>query len=55
MANDTANVVDLVPGRRYEIYPNQPRYTQAEFQSYRLRLEMIRMSNLKVMMWKHCR
>ncbi|ENX44361.1 LPS export ABC transporter permease LptF [Acinetobacter sp. NIPH 2100] len=37
--NDTANVVDLVQGRRYEIYPNQPRYTQAEFQSYRLRLE----------------
>ena len=26
MANDTANVVDLVQGRRYEIYPNQPRY-----------------------------
>jgi lipopolysaccharide export system permease protein len=24
MANDTANVVDLVQGRRYEIYPNQP-------------------------------
>jgi len=39
MANDTANVVDLVQGRRYEIFPNQPRYTQAEFQSYRLRLE----------------
>jgi len=39
VANDTANVVDLVLGRRYEIYPNQPRYTQAEFQSYRLRLE----------------
>ncbi|MBJ8420145.1 LPS export ABC transporter permease LptF [Acinetobacter courvalinii] len=39
VANDTANVVDLVQGRRYEIYPNQPRYTQAEFQSYRLRLE----------------
>lgn len=39
VANDTANVVDLVQGRRYEIYPGQPRYTQAEFQSYRLRLE----------------
>ena len=39
MANDTANVVDLVQDRRYENYPNQPRYTQAEFQSYRLRLE----------------
>lgn len=39
VANDTANVVDLVQGRRYEIYPGQPKYTQAEFQSYRLRLE----------------
>ena len=39
LANDTANVVDLVQGRRYEIYPGQPKYTQAEFQSYRLRLE----------------
>ena len=37
--DDNANVVDLVEGRRYEIYPGQPRYTQAEFQSYRLRLE----------------
>ena len=37
--NETANVVDLVQGRRYEIYPNQARYTQIEFQSYRLRLE----------------
>ena len=39
MQNDTASVVDLTEGRRYEIYPNQPRYSQAEFQSYRLRLE----------------
>ncbi|WP_279052488.1 LPS export ABC transporter permease LptF [Acinetobacter tandoii] len=39
VANDTANVVDLVQGRRYEIYSGQPKYTQAEFQSYRLRLE----------------
>lgn len=39
MQNDAANVVDLVEGRRYEIYPGQPRYSQAEFQSYRLRLE----------------
>ncbi|MGQ9374847.1 LPS export ABC transporter permease LptF [Acinetobacter tandoii] len=39
VANDTANVVDLVQGRRYEIYPGRPKYTQAEFQSYRLRLE----------------
>ncbi|MHA3092230.1 LPS export ABC transporter permease LptF [Acinetobacter brisouii] len=37
--NDTASVVDLIDGRRYEIYPGQPRYTQAEFKSYRLRIE----------------
>ena len=37
--NDAANVVDLVNGRRYEIYPGTPQYTQAEFESYRLRLE----------------
>ena len=37
--NDPANVVDLIDGRRYEIYPGQPRYTQAEFKSYRLRIE----------------
>src|SRR5690606_1298554 len=37
--NDAANVVDLVQGRRYEIYPGTPQYTQAEFASYRLRLE----------------
>lgn len=37
--NETANIVDLVEGRRYEIYPGQPKYLQAEFQSYRLRLE----------------
>lgn len=39
VADDTANVVDLLQGRRYEIYPGTPKYTQAEFQSYRLRLE----------------
>lgn len=39
VADDTANVVDLLQGRRYEIYPGRPEYTQAEFQSYRLRLE----------------
>ncbi|MCJ8162518.1 LPS export ABC transporter permease LptF [Acinetobacter zhairhuonensis] len=39
VANDSANVVDLVQGRRYEIYSGKPKYTQAEFQSYRLRLE----------------
>lgn len=39
VANDTANVVDLVEGRRYEIYPGKPQYSQAEFASYRLRLE----------------
>ena len=39
VANDTANVVDLLQGRRYEIYTGTPQYSQAEFQSYRLRLE----------------
>ncbi|MGE8539767.1 LPS export ABC transporter permease LptF [Acinetobacter sp. ANC 3813] len=39
MQNDSASVVDLIEGRRYEIYPGNPRYSQAEFQSYRLRLE----------------
>ncbi|ANF82774.1 LPS export ABC transporter permease LptF [Acinetobacter sp. NCu2D-2] len=37
--DNSANVVDLVQGRRYEIFPGTPKYTQAEFQSYRLRLE----------------
>ena len=39
MNNDTASVVDLLQGRRYEIYPGTPQYSQTEFQSYRLRLE----------------
>ena len=39
MPNDAANVVDLVNGRRYEIYQGMPQYTQAEFESYRLRIE----------------
>jgi lipopolysaccharide export system permease protein len=39
VANETASIVDLVEGRRYEIFPGTPKYTQAEFQSYRLRLE----------------
>jgi lipopolysaccharide export system permease protein len=39
MPNDKANVVDLVEGRRYEIYPNSPKYSHVEFQTYRLRLE----------------
>jgi lipopolysaccharide export system permease protein len=37
--NDTANVVDLTEGRRYEIYPNSAKYSHVEFKSYRLRLE----------------
>lgn len=37
--DDTASVVDLVRGRRYEIFHDKPQYTQAEFQHYRLRLE----------------
>ncbi|OTH00461.1 MULTISPECIES: LPS export ABC transporter permease LptF [Acinetobacter] len=39
VANETASIVDLVEGRRYEFFPGKPKYTQAEFQSYRLRLE----------------
>lgn len=39
MADDSANVVDLIQGRRYEIYPGRPQYSQAEFERYRLRLE----------------
>lgn len=39
MPNDSANVVDLTEGRRYEIFQNSPKYTHIEFQSYRLRLE----------------
>ena len=39
MKQDNANVVDLVEGRRYEIYPGTAQYSQAEFESYRLRLE----------------
>lgn len=39
MENETANVVDLIQGRRYEIYPGKAKYSQAEFQRYRLRLE----------------
>ena len=39
IADDTASIVDLLQGRRYEIYPDTAKYTQIEFQSYRLRLE----------------
>ena len=39
VANETASIVDLVEGRRYEIFPGKAKYSQAEFQSYRLRLE----------------
>ncbi len=37
--NDNANVVDLYQGSRYELYPNSPKYSHVEFESYRLRLE----------------
>lgn len=36
---ETASVVDLTQGRRYEIYANSPQYSHTEFASYRLRLE----------------
>ncbi len=39
MANDSASVVDLYQGRRYEIYPDTAKYSQAEFQTWRLRIE----------------
>lgn len=39
MADQTASVVDLTLGRRYEIYPNTAKYSHTEFESYRLRLE----------------
>lgn len=36
---DQASVVDLYKGRRYSFIPGQPKYLQAEFETYRLRLE----------------
>ncbi|AXY55478.1 LPS export ABC transporter permease LptF [Acinetobacter chinensis] len=39
MTGDTASVVDLREGRRYEIDPDTLKYTQMEFQTWRLRLE----------------
>ena len=36
---NTASVVDLVNGRRYEFFPGKPGYTHAEFATYRLRIE----------------
>lgn len=36
---NTASVVDLLNGRRYEIYAGQPQYSQAEFATYRLRIQ----------------
>ena len=38
-ANEAYNVLDLFQGRQYEIFPGTAKYTQAEFQTYRLRLE----------------
>lgn len=34
-----ASVVDLYQGRRYSFVPGQPKYLQAEFENYRLRIE----------------
>lgn len=39
MADQTSSVVDLTQGRRYEIFSNSPKYSQTEFETYRLRLE----------------
>lgn len=37
--NNSASVVDLSEGRRYEIFPNTAKYTHTEFQNYRIRIE----------------
>lgn len=37
--SNKASIVDLINGRRYELYPGQPQYTQAEFATYRLVIE----------------
>ncbi|KAF7277633.1 hypothetical protein GWI33_002952, partial [Rhynchophorus ferrugineus] len=37
--NEQASIVDLYQGRRYSFVPGHPKYLQAEFESYRLRLE----------------
>lgn len=37
--DESTNVVDLFQGRRYSFLPGEPKYLQAEFESYRLRLE----------------
>ncbi|XID74838.1 LPS export ABC transporter permease LptF [Alkanindiges sp. WGS2144] len=37
--SNTASIVDLVNGRRYEIFPGKPAYSHAEFATYRLRIE----------------
>ncbi|TCM71123.1 lipopolysaccharide export system permease protein [Acinetobacter calcoaceticus] len=39
MANNSASVVDLVLGRRYEIFPETAKYSHTEFQSYRIQIE----------------
>ena len=39
VGDDAASVVDLIQGRRYEIYPNTAKYTHTEFQTYRIRIE----------------
>ena len=37
--NGPQSAIDLIQGRRYSVIPGQPKYLQAEFESYRLRLE----------------
>lgn len=36
---NSASVVDLINGRRYELFPGKPAYSHAEFATYRLRLQ----------------
>ena len=47
MPNDTASVVDLTQGRRYEIFPGTAKYSRTEFESYRLRLESDKEANFE--------
>ena len=39
MGNEASSVVDLFKGRRYEIYPDSAKYSQAEFQTWRFKIE----------------
>lgn len=38
--DDTVSTIDLYQGRRYSMIPGQPKYLQAEFENYRLQVEI---------------